>query len=272
VVGSCAKLPPVSVICNSVFAVTSTFGPQFLEGLPPMVRPAEVPWSTAAIDPGRLDDLVAGVFRNAGLQKWGLIFERSGRQEWIGRQSHPIVPEAREWCAHAVRLGRHPALAMARWRPTPFDLLTAEDRPVDDPGFMRAASAVRAAGVQRVFIFPLRDSAGNHYAAVGARKALPVTMVEARLIHSYCLDAVASLERGAFAACRDGRLLTARESDCLAAAGAGKSEKDTARELGISPSTVHAHIESCKRKLQAKNKVEAVVRAIRLGEIPAGGI
>ena len=64
-------------------------------------------------------------------------------------------------------------------------------------------------------------------------------------------------------------LLSPRERECLIAAARGETEKDTARQFGISPSTVHAHIESCKRKLGVRNKIEAIINAMRRGEIRA---
>lgn len=59
--------------------------------------------------------------------------------------------------------------------------------------------------------------------------------------------------------------LTRRESDCLAWAARGKSDWETGRILGISSSTVNAHIESAKRKLEAPNRNQAVMTAWRRG-------
>ena len=57
-------------------------------------------------------------------------------------------------------------------------------------------------------------------------------------------------------------LLTPRELDVLNAISAGHSNKTIARELGISLHTVKFHVESIFRKLGARTRAEAVVRAM----------
>lgn len=59
--------------------------------------------------------------------------------------------------------------------------------------------------------------------------------------------------------------LTRRETDCLSWAARGKSDWETGRILGISSSTVNAHVESAKRKLEASNRNQAVMTAWRRG-------
>lgn len=63
----------------------------------------------------------------------------------------------------------------------------------------------------------------------------------------------------------DAVLLTARETEVLAAAAKGKSNKEIARELGISLHTVKFHLESLSRKLHTQGRTEAVAKAIGLG-------
>ena len=60
-------------------------------------------------------------------------------------------------------------------------------------------------------------------------------------------------------------LLTPRETEVLAAAAKGMSNKEIARELGISLHTVKFHLESLTRKLHAQGRTEAVAKAIGLG-------
>lgn len=60
-------------------------------------------------------------------------------------------------------------------------------------------------------------------------------------------------------------LLTPRETEVLAAAAKGMSNKEIARELGISLHTVKFHLESLTRKLDAQGRTEAVAKAIGLG-------
>jgi len=63
----------------------------------------------------------------------------------------------------------------------------------------------------------------------------------------------------------DAVLLTPRETEVLAAAAKGMSNKEIARELGISLHTVKFHLESLTRKLDAQGRTEAVAKAIGLG-------
>jgi two-component system, NarL family, nitrate/nitrite response regulator NarL len=58
-------------------------------------------------------------------------------------------------------------------------------------------------------------------------------------------------------------LLTPREIEVLVALGNGRTNKETARLLGISPHTVKFHIESLFRKLGAASRAEAVAKGIR---------
>jgi len=59
--------------------------------------------------------------------------------------------------------------------------------------------------------------------------------------------------------------LTPRESDVLQLIGAGHSNKQTARELGISVHTVRNHVQHLLDKLGAHSQLEAVAIASRLG-------
>lgn len=59
--------------------------------------------------------------------------------------------------------------------------------------------------------------------------------------------------------------LTPRESDVLQLIGAGRSNQQTARELGISVHTVRNHVQHILDKLGAHSQLEAVAIASRLG-------
>lgn len=61
--------------------------------------------------------------------------------------------------------------------------------------------------------------------------------------------------------------LTPRERDCLAFVAEGKSDWDIAQILGLSQSTVHAHVENAKRRLGVKTRMQAIAKLARAGEI-----
>jgi HD-GYP domain-containing protein (c-di-GMP phosphodiesterase class II)/DNA-binding CsgD family transcriptional regulator len=60
-------------------------------------------------------------------------------------------------------------------------------------------------------------------------------------------------------------ILTARECEVLRCISQGQSNKEAARVLGVSPSTVRAHCENVFRKLGCKSRAAATLKASRLG-------
>ncbi|MFQ5401303.1 MAG: response regulator [Anaerolineae bacterium] len=61
--------------------------------------------------------------------------------------------------------------------------------------------------------------------------------------------------------------LTDRETEVLALAGKGYTNKAIGVQLGISDRTVQGHLAKCYNKLQASSRTEAVMRAVSLGLI-----
>jgi DNA-binding NarL/FixJ family response regulator len=61
--------------------------------------------------------------------------------------------------------------------------------------------------------------------------------------------------------------LTSREREVLTLVAAGVSNKGIARELQVSPNTVKFHIAAILEKLDAATRAEAVVAALRRGEL-----
>ncbi|WP_277373502.1 HD domain-containing phosphohydrolase [Pseudomonas sp. AA-38] len=62
-------------------------------------------------------------------------------------------------------------------------------------------------------------------------------------------------------------LLSERETQILQRISSGASNKEVARDLGISPSTVRTHVESVFRKLQCSTRAAATLKALTLGVI-----
>ncbi len=61
--------------------------------------------------------------------------------------------------------------------------------------------------------------------------------------------------------------LTARESECLQWAGAGRTTIEIGEQLGISKRTARFHIDNAVEKLQSSSRTQAVARALQLGLI-----
>lgn len=61
--------------------------------------------------------------------------------------------------------------------------------------------------------------------------------------------------------------LTRREIECLNWVAVGRSDPQIGMILGLSPNTVHAHVESAKTKLGANSRAQLVLRAVMAGII-----
>ena len=59
--------------------------------------------------------------------------------------------------------------------------------------------------------------------------------------------------------------LTARERSIIEFIAKGRSNKEIARELGITPETIKTHLKRIFQKLSAESRTQAVVRAQSLG-------
>jgi DNA-binding CsgD family transcriptional regulator len=62
-------------------------------------------------------------------------------------------------------------------------------------------------------------------------------------------------------------VLTDREAEVLARISLGESNKEVARSLDLSPSTVRTHVESIFRKLECSTRAAATLKAYTLGII-----
>ena len=62
--------------------------------------------------------------------------------------------------------------------------------------------------------------------------------------------------------------ITAREQEVLALIAAGRSNKEIARRLEVSPNTVKTHVARLYQKLEAPRRTQAVARARELQLIP----
>jgi len=81
-----------------------------------------------------------------------------------------------------------------------------------------------------------------------------------------CLDAFAARARFQYGGAPAAQL-TARERECLTLVARGKTDWEIARVLGLSQFTVHYHIERAKQRLDVITRIQAVVHALRTGQI-----
>ena len=62
--------------------------------------------------------------------------------------------------------------------------------------------------------------------------------------------------------------ISGRELEVLELLAAGRSNKEIARRLEVSPNTVKTHVTKLFAKLEARRRTEAILRARELGMIP----
>lgn len=62
--------------------------------------------------------------------------------------------------------------------------------------------------------------------------------------------------------------ISARELEVLERLAAGRSNKEIAAELGVSPNTVKTHLARVYEKLEASRRTEALLKARELGILP----
>jgi len=87
------------------------------------------------------------------------------------------------------------------------------------------------------------------------------------LMGLYLHEAALTLQAAEKAHQKQKPLLSKREKECLNWAIFGNTDNQIGQILDISHNTVHRHIESAKRKLSARNRIQAITTALKQREI-----
>ncbi|WP_054892841.1 MULTISPECIES: HD domain-containing phosphohydrolase [unclassified Pseudomonas] len=145
---------------------------------------------------------------------------------------------------------------------------------LDGSGYFRGVEGDALAPEQRLLAVALAWQALRAErpwrAALGQQEAEQLLRLEAQQgrFDLQCCEAVFAAARGERklpAAKGGGGLLSERESEVLRQISLGHSNKEVARLLGISPSTVRTHVESTFRKLECTTRAAATLKALTLG-------
>ncbi|AOL22763.1 two-component response regulator [Erythrobacter litoralis] len=131
----------------------------------------------------------------------------------------------------------------------------------DMPGYVREALGAGAAG------YVLKDTAIDDLCAaieqvLAGQSALPLELVNAAL-------RVAPATRQSLSNDLE-QILTKREREVVELVAEGLTNKEIARQLGISPATVKVHVERLIGKLGVADRTQAAVLAVRLKAERAG--
>jgi DNA-binding NarL/FixJ family response regulator len=157
------------------------------------------------------------------------------------------------------------------------DIVLADFRLADGTG-VDAVVAIRQISPEARFIFLTREdgdtarlaavecgASGFIHKSRGAEEIVDAIRLVAGGGSLFTPEAVASLLKRGRAMQTERESLTAREKEVLRLIGAGMSSRAIAGKLGISYTTVRAHLRSVDAKLGVHSKVEAVLKARELG-------
>jgi len=228
------------------------------------LKSAELP----AIEPHVFSEALEVVYRRSSLNYCGLLYESSTGSEKIPGSQRDIELDAdvEAACDRLIAKNKHPGLQLGKNRFTPFDLTDVPKGLGDDQDVAAFLEAIGKAAYCSAYYLPFRDLNGDLYVSGVVSRERLLSAMELRLVYSYCLDTLEKLQSTTSSQVSIA-VLTSRERECLIAAAKGLTEKETAQILFISHFTVRTHLESCKRKLGARNKLSAIIKGLKLGEI-----
>lgn len=143
-------------------------------------------------------------------------------------------------------------------------LITAADAAGDRSIDARASALLNRLGHAELYCLRLNVGRHHYYLLLSGPKAGAIdadVLCEAQMRCNYTLSAMTDELRAAIL--KD--VLTGRERECLAWAAEGKTSEDIALILGVHAGIANAAIATAMDKLHARNRVEAVATAIRIG-------
>lgn len=157
---------------------------------------------------------------------------------------------------------------MARISAVPFTWLEVLSGRVETPKQRAFHARVRELGVADGFAVPIHLPAGDVGLCVSV-STHPIADREERLaLHLaslYAFQRCLELGSDAIEASTMKNPLSPREIECLRWVLEGKSDTDIGKILGISPTTVHFHVERVKGKLGVRTRTQAAATVMTLG-------
>jgi len=175
---------------------------------------------------------------------------------------------SQDWTSHYVRENYYlddPVAAHCRSTVGPFEW---SDAPLPSK---RAAEVIRVAqdfGLKRGFLVPVARTQSVHACVTMAGERPDFEPSAKKAIHLLSLFAHARI-MSLLSGNKETRhiVLSPREREAMTWAAAGKSSGEMAVIMGITERTVNFLVARAQRKLNAANRTQAVVNAIRAGEI-----
>src|SRR6476469_5326131 len=161
-----------------------------------------------------------------------------------------------------------PVAGFCRRTTNPFEWSEAPFSPERDLRSLEVMNVARDFGMVSGFLVPIVRTTGFHACVTMAGQNPDLDPIAKRAIHIISMFAhgrIAALEGASTA--RKTKKLTRTEREILSWAAVGKSSWDIATILNISKSSVDTIANRATKKLDAVNRTQAVVNALREGEI-----
>lgn len=159
------------------------------------------------------------------------------------------------------------AFHILRTTTTPFRL-TLTQRPEDEGLGAKRLEIVREVGYPRGYFFPVHNASGGRAVFILLSNIVDLPIEVMTYLHMICLHVYNRLVSIRTAGAEREKIdLSEREIQCLHWTAAGKTSSEIAEILGLSEHTVNHYLNHVAKKLDAVNRVQAVVNAMRLGLI-----
>lgn len=191
------------------------------------------------------------IFPNPDQQLRAVTLANRVPEEWRRIYVKERYADVNPTIRHCRRTGRP-----FRWNDAPYD-------PEGEPRVAEFIQRVTDFGLSGGLVFPISEPqrcTGFVWMGVGVEDSVGSDMPILHLMALYAFDRVRRLRAPSSTGCLP---LTVRERDVLAWVAQGKSAWEIGEILGIAARTVNEHVQTACRKLNAANRTQAVVAALR---------
>lgn len=175
--------------------------------------------------------------------------------------------ELKEMCTHFDGKQGCPLVQIAIRSGRSFDALDLYLEGFDDFFTMRYFKALKKLGFEKISVIPIFADESVYVFFVGVASAQVYNLLHHPLHNAISQFIAASIVKFTQAPnpcdeTRTGCRITSREKECLTWTALGKTSDEISTILDLSEHTVNAYLASVSAKLNASNRVHAVVKAI----------
>lgn len=169
-----------------------------------------------------------------------------------------MVAERKYWTDDPVAAACQRTLAGFAWSDLPQLLPLSSQQ-------LEILAGARQAGLGEGFTIPANipgELSGSVSFGAELGKSLPhKSLAHAHYLGCFAYEAARRLAKANGVALASPSLTT-RQFDCVIMIARGKSDFEAARELGLSPDTVHQHVKTAMKRFQVRSRAQLVVHAL----------